>query len=221
MKIRFWLVLALLVPLSGMAATNTQYVSDHLVITLRTGQGNQFQIIKTLPSGTVLTVLQQTPTGYTQVRTSDGTEGWVRTQYLSDDPPAAVVLSKTQDKLAKVQDKLSQTEKALSTLRKQKSQLDSQYGKLQSEHKTTSAELTKLSKIAAHPQELENENIDLRKKFTKMSNEYALLKQENQVLKDRSKRNWFLAGALVVIIGIVIGLIIPKLRFRRKDGWDF
>lgn len=239
MKIRFWLVLALLVPLSGMAATNnntgmvttpntsntptntTQYVSDHLVITLRTGQGNQYQIVKTLPSGTVLTVLQQTPTGYSQVRTSDGTEGWVRSQYLSNDPPAALVLGKTQDKLAKVQDKLKQMEKTLGTLRKQKSQLDSQYGKLQNEHKTTTAELTKLSQIASHPQELESENVDLRQKFTKMSNEYALLKQENQVLKDRSKRNWFLIGAFVAFIGIGIGLIIPKLRFRRKDGWDF
>ena len=219
MKIRFWLVLALLFPLTGMAAT--QYVSDHLVITLRTGQGNQFQIVKTLQSGTLLTVLQQTQTGYTQVRTSDGTEGWVRSQYLSDDPPAAVVLSKTQDKLSKLQDKLNQTEKALSELRKQKSQLDSQYSKLESEHKTTSVELTKLTQIAAHPKQLESENVDLRQKFAKISDEYTLIKQENQVLKDRSKRYWFLAGAVVVIIGIGIGLLIPKLRFRRKDGWDF
>lgn len=202
-----------------MAATT--YVSDHLVITLRTGQGNQYQILKTLPSGSVLTVLQQTQSGYTQVRTSDGTEGWVRTQYLSNDPPAAMELAKTKDKLAKVEDKLNQTQQALNELSKQKTQLDSQYGKLQSEHKSTAAELTKLSQIAAHPQQLQSENVELRKKFAKMSDEYTLIKQENQVLKDRSKRNWFLAGALVIIIGIIIGLIIPKLRFRRKDGWDF
>ena len=108
----------------------------------------------------------------------------------------------------------------LTDLRKQKAQLDNQHSKLLSENKATADELAKLEQVAAHPKQLESENIDLREKFAKMSDEYNLIKQENQVLKDRSKRNWFLAGALVVIIGIIIGLIIPKLRFRRKDSWD-
>ena len=205
--------------MTGMAAT--KYVSDQLVITLRTGQGNQFAIIKTLPSGALLTILQETNTGYTQVRTADGTEGWVRTQYLSDEPPAAEELAKAQDKLAKLQDKFSKVQQELSDLRKQKAQLDSEHTKLQNENKATTDELTKLEQIAAHPKQLQSENIELHEKFAKMSDEFNLIKQENQVLKDRSKRNWFLAGALVVIIGIIIGLIIPKLRFRRKDSWDF
>jgi SH3 domain protein len=219
MKIRFWLVLLLFIPMTGMAAT--KYVSDELVITLRTGQGNQFAIIKTLQSGTLLTILQETQTGYTQVRTADGVEGWVRTQYLSDNPPAAEELAKTQDKLTKLQDKLGKVQQELTELKKQKTQLDSQYSKLLNENKATADELAKLEQVAAHPKQLESENIDLREKFATMSDQFNLIKQENQVLKDRSKRNWFLAGALVVIIGIIIGLIIPKLRFRRKDSWDF
>jgi len=219
MKMRFWLVLTLLTPLTALAAT--KYVSDDLVITLRTGQGNQYQIIKTLKAGTLLTVLDQTDTGYTHVRTSDGTEGWVRTQYLSDTPTAAIVLEKTQAKLAKLQDKYAETQQELSALRKDKAQLDSQYSKLVNDNKSTSEQLDKLAKVAAHPKQLADENADLRQKYAKISDQYQLLKQENQVLNDRSKRNWFLAGALVVIIGIVIGLLIPKLRFRRKDSWDF
>jgi len=219
MKMRFWLVLTLLAPLTALAAT--KYVSDDLVITLRTGQGNQYQIIKTLKAGTLLTVLEQTDTGYTHVRTSDGTEGWVRTQYLSDTPTAAIVLEKTQAKLAKLQDKYTETQQELSALRKDKAQLDSQYNKLVNDNKSTSEQLDKLTKVAAHPKQLADENADLRQKYAKISDQYQLLKQENQVLNDRSKRNWFLAGALVVIIGIVIGLLIPKLRFRRKDSWDF
>jgi SH3 domain protein len=219
MKIRFWLVLLVLIPMTAMAAT--KYVSDELVITLRTGQGNQFAIIKTLSSGTLLTILQETQSGYTQVRTPDGTEGWVRTQYLSDKPPAAEELAKAQDKLSKLQDKLGKVQQELTELKKQKTQLDSEHSKLLNDNKATADELAKLEQVAAHPKELESENVDLREKFAKMSDEFNLIKQENQVLKDRSKRNWFLAGALVVIIGMIIGLIIPKLRFRRKDSWDY
>jgi SH3 domain protein len=218
MKIQIWLLLALLTPWPTMAAT--KYVSDHLVITLRTGQGNQFQIIKTLSSGTVLTTLQETDSGYTQVRLEDGTEGWVRTQYLSDEVPAAVKLVKAEAKLAKLGDKLATTQQELTELRKQKAELESQHAKLLSENKTTTDKLDKLGKIAARPKQLADENNELREKFAKMSDEFNLIKQENQVLKDRSKRNWFLAGALVVIVGIIIGLIIPKLR-RRKDSWNY
>lgn len=219
MKSRIWLALILLIPMTSMAAT--RYVSDNLVITLRTGQGNQFQIIKTLSSGTKLNVLEETQTGYTKVSLPDGTEGWVRSQYLSNDPPAAIVLEKTQDKLTKLQDKLAKIESDYNSLRKEKASLDSNYSKLQSSNKSTKDELEKLSQVAAHPKQLQSENDELREKYANMSNEYNLIKQENQVLKDRSKRYWFLAGALVIIIGIVIGLIIPKLRFRRKDSWDF
>lgn len=219
MKKGFWLVLTLLIPMTAIAAT--KYVSDDLVITLRTGQGNQYAIIKTLSSGSLLTILQETDTGYTQVRTSDGTEGWVRTQYLSDKPPAAIELAKAQDKISKLEDKLTKTQTELNDLRKQKSQLDSEHNKLINENKANTDELAKLNQIATHPKQLASENAELREKFAKISDEYNLIKQENQVLKDRSKRNWFLAGALVVIIGIIIGLIIPKIRFRRKDSWNF
>lgn len=219
MKNRIWLVLALLTPLTAAAAT--KYVSDHLVITLRTGQGNQFAITKTLPSGTLLTILEETDTGYTKVRTPDGTEGWVRTQYLSDEAPAAEKLAKAEEKLAKLQEKMSTLQQEVTELRKEKAQIDSQHSKLVSEHKSTADELNKLSQIAARPRQLETENTELREKFAKINDELTLIKQENQVLKDRSKRNWFLAGALVVIIGMIIGLIIPKLRFRKKDSWDF
>ena len=51
----------LILLLSSLTAAHaeTRWVSDQLVITLRTGQGNQYQILKTLPSGTKLEVLNQ------------------------------------------------------------------------------------------------------------------------------------------------------------------
>jgi len=39
-------------------------------------------------------------------------------------------------------------------------------------------------------------------------------------LKDRSEREWFVRGAGVVIVGILIGLIVPRLKLRKKSSWD-
>ena len=39
-------------------------------------------------------------------------------------------------------------------------------------------------------------------------------------LKDRTARDWFMVGAGVVILGMIIGLIIPRIRWRKKSSWD-
>ena len=50
--------------------------------------------------------------------------------------------------------------------------------------------------------------------------ETELLRQENQVLKDRAKKDWFLAGAGVMLIGIVMGLLVSRVRLRRSSWGD-
>lgn len=219
MLYRLCLIICVLLPLPTMAAT--KYVSDQLRITLRSGQGNQFEIIKTLNSGTKLEILEETDTGYTRVKIPDGTEGWVRTQYLVDEQIAADKLANAESKLASAQEKLSKAQEELKVLRKEKTRLDSTLGKLKTEHSAASKELETLNELASRPKQLAQENIELRKQFEQISDELNLTKQENQVLKDRSKRNWFLAGAGVVILGMIIGLIIPKLRLQKKSGWDY
>lgn len=216
------ILLTLLVPLclATPVSAETQYVSDDLVITMRTGQGNQYEILKTLSSGTKLDVLEQTETGYSKVRTESGQEGWIRTQYLTKEPIAAVKLQRAEAKIAKLNEKMATLQEELNTLRKDKTQLDSTYTKLRDEHQTTAKELQTLSQIASRPKQLATENKELRLQYEKINDELVLVKQENQVLKDRSKRNWFLAGAGVIILGMLIGLIIPKFRLRRKDSWS-
>lgn len=219
MRYRYLLILALCWSLPALAAD--KYVSDKLAITLRTGQGNQYQIIKILESGARLKVLEETDTGYARVQLADGTEGWVRTQYLTDEPVAADRLVKVEERLAKLQERNTAMQQELKTLKQEKGQLESELNKLRGAHQSASTELAQLSELAARPKQLAEENIELRENFARMSDELTLLKQENQVLKDRSKRNWFLAGALVVVIGMIIGLIIPKLRFRKRDSWEY
>ncbi|MGD8785064.1 MAG: TIGR04211 family SH3 domain-containing protein [Thioalkalispiraceae bacterium] len=211
------LMLVCLLPLQAYAAT--KYVTDHLIITMRSGQGNQFEIIKTLPSGTRLEILEETDTGYTMVRLEDGTEGWVRTQYLSDEPIAADKLAAAETKANKLQATNKLLRQELDALKKAKRKLDQEHASLQSDHKAVTEELTHLNEVAARPKQLEVENKDLRKRFEQISDELVLIKQENQVLKDRSERNWFIAGAAVLILGMIIGLIIPKFRFQKKDKW--
>ncbi len=211
-------VAGLLLPLLVVAG-ETWYVSDKLIITLRSGQGNQYQIIKTLPSGTPLEVLEKTETGYTRVRTPDGLEGWVRTQYLIPEPIAAVKLERAEKKLARLQARNRKLKEELTQLRKRTAELEAERKQLLASNQKAEAELKRLNEVAARPLLLDKQNRELKQQNVRLEKELQVLQQENQHLKDRSQREWFIAGALVLFGGLLLGLVIPRIRWRKKSSW--
>ena len=52
-----------------------------------------------------------------------------------------------------------------------------------------------------------------------MQRELQIVQQENQSLADRSNRDWFLLGAGVLVSGVLVGLILPRLRVQRRSRW--
>ena len=214
------LLLALCLSLLASAAVaETKYVVDQIVITLRSGQSNQHQILRTLPSGTKLEVLE-TNEKYSRVRLADGTEGWVLNQYITSTPIAKHRLATAQKKLADLETENTRLKKELEASQAKASELGKQLKKLQREDKKLNEELNRLRRVAAKPMQLEKENIRLKKELLELENEHELVKQENQMLRDSADREWFLTGAGVIILGIILGLIAPSLRPRKKSSWS-
>jgi len=213
------LILLFILVTSSTAYAETQYVSDKLRITLRTGQGTEFQIIRALESGTKLEVLEQTETGYTNVKTEDGTEGWVRSQYLIPEPIAAHKLLKAEVQLEKYKTQLESLKTERTNLRKERKELSATKNSLSEKSSSLESELARLSKVAAKPILLDKENRSLQQENVKLGKDLQMIHQENQVLKDKANREWFIAGAAVLLGGILLGLIIPKIRFNKKSTW--
>ena len=210
---------ALILPIL-VQAQNMQYVSDQLIITLRTGQGSQYQILKTLPSGTRLEVLETgEDTGYTKVRVADGMEGWVLSRYLTPEPIAKEKLAVAESKLQRLLEQNNALKEELVTLKKSSADLEAERNALLSQTDSANAELERLNQVAAQPILLDKQNRELKQQNVSLEKELQLIQQENQVLKDRSQREWFIAGAGVLLGGMLLGLILPKLRWRKKSGW--
>ena len=217
---KFALFLSALILPGLLQAQDYQYVSDELIITMRTGQGNQYQILKTLPSGTRLEVLEiNEETGYTQIRLADGTEGWVLTRFLTKEPIAREKLAATQSKLQRLTNQNDALKEELASLKKTAAELEAERTTLVSQNETAKTELERLNQVAAQPIQLDKQNRDLKQQNVSLEKELQLLLQENQVLKDRSQRDWFIAGAGVLLGGMLLGLILPKLRWRKNSGW--
>ncbi|WP_417542533.1 TIGR04211 family SH3 domain-containing protein [Methylophaga thalassica] len=209
---------ALLTPIFAQAQT-TRYVSDKLEITMRNGQGVKFNIRKMLESGTRLEVLETDPAGYSKVRTTDGVEGWVLTRYLTSTPSARDQLEASQKRVANLELEIAKYKEEISSLSNQNSDVDTQNMSLKEKSQRLSKELDDLRRTASNAVALDNENRQLKEKLQEIDHENQSLVIENNALKDNSTRSWFLVGAAVLFAGILLGIILPRLKVRKKDSW--
>jgi SH3 domain protein len=200
------------------AAAETRYVVDKLIITMRSGQSTQHKIIKHWPSNTKLEILE-TGEKYSFAKGPDGTEGWVLNQYITSTPTAKLQLATAKNKLAKLSAENDRLKIDLKKLGSKEANVSKEHKSLARSSKKQADELAHLRRVAAKPLKLENENQRMKKEFLDLENEHTLLSQETQMLRDSSDREWFLNGAGVIIIGIIIGLIAPRLRTRKKSSW--
>lgn len=216
-------ILIVLMPLlisSFAAAQTTRYVSDELEVTMRNGMGLEFGIRRMLTSGAQLQVLENNDSGYSKVRTDDGVEGFVLTRYLSSTPSAGERLAQAEQRVVNLELEISEYEDELSQLNSQYADSDGQNSSLKETSQRLSKELDDLRRTASSAVALENENRQLKEKLQQIDHEIQALSIENNTLKDKSAKNWFLIGAAVLFGGMILGLILPSLRMRKKSSWS-
>ncbi|MFE8071533.1 TIGR04211 family SH3 domain-containing protein [Marinobacteraceae bacterium S3BR75-40.1] len=213
-------VLAFLVTFPALAQ-QTMYVDDELVIQLRTGQGNQFRILKGLKSGTPVTVLEQNEeSGYTKVETRDGTVGWVTSHYLSPEPIAEDQLAKARAELKQTREALEEARSNLQEIRSDRNQLSSTRQELSSQVDSLSEELKRVKSISSNALNLDKRNRELQETIQELRNEVELLTAENQRLEDKRRSNFLLLGGGLVLLGVLIAVIVPWLKPSKKhDTW--
>lgn len=216
------LILGLLAlgPASGSFAAETMYVTDQLSIHLRTGESTGHRILRMLPSGTQVEVLRSNKqTGYSLIRVN-GQEGYVLTNQLLGEPA-------TREQLVALKTRLEELQKAPDQLGGRLAQLQKDYSALQTAHdemkrakQQLEQELESIHRVSTDAVRIANERAELRQTVANLTRQVEDLKQENRDLSNQTTQNWFLIGAGVLGGGILLGLILPHLRFqRRKSSW--
>ena len=218
MKIIITLTLILL---SALATAQTAYVTDELRITLRSGESATHRIIRMLPTGQRVTVLSSNATsGYSKVRTAAGQEGYVLTRQLVDQPVARDRLAAAEAEVQALKAAPGELSSRLSKLRDDHQALRSEHEELKRAKTQVDQEFAALQRTASNAVRIANERNELRKQVANMTREVEDIKQQNRELENKTAQNWFLIGAGVVVGGIILGLILPHLRVRRrKSSW--
>jgi len=217
-KSLLWLCLAL----SGVANAQSDivYVADDYNLTLWSSP-NYSGKIKALPTGTPLTLLgEMTHTGFVKVRLIDGTEGFIKAKYTKKEAPehdrddiAARNIAALQSESAKLQSELKAAKEVITPGTTLEQSLATERDKL-------SRELNELKKISGSAVQLKNERDELQERFVSVERDLQQVKLENQALQDTANQDWFLYGGILALVGVILGFILPKLSWRRKNSWD-
>lgn len=219
-KLVFALILCTLIP--GLSQARTVYVTDHIKFTLRTTESNRSKIVKMLPSGTALTVLDdKRGSGYIKVRTRSGTEGFILNRHVSDKPISKFFLDKANQQLQQLQQENDLIKQELSSLKGENQSTLTSHQSLASERDKLSTELNQLKQTAANAVQLKHQRDQLQERVISVERELQQLKRENQAMIDSSNQDWFLYGGILSLCGVILGFILPKLGWRQKTRkWD-
>lgn len=211
---------SVLFSISTHAQDEQQYVTDILHVPLRSGEGNEYRIInKGIRSGTPLTILEAgSSEEWVKVRTPQGVEGWIRSQYLQENETASRVAAKMESQLKRAKEENARLQQEVSNLKKQTQTLQQTSDSAQSAEREMAEELQNIKTLSAGA-------IDLEKRYTELLERQQLLQTQNDVLiaeneniKGDTSVKFMLYGAGLIIIGILTALIVPALTVKKRHS---
>jgi SH3 domain protein len=208
----------------GMSLTvfaESRWVSDQFEVMLRTGPSTNNAIELMVDSGTELEILDEdAEAGYTRVRTRGGTEGWVLTRYLMAEPSAREQLETLTSQLTSANAQGSSMGSQLSAIRGEYDGAKRQIRQLEQDKSNLQSQIDEITQKAANTLAIDRQNQELQQQLTDAEIKVSMLEQETEELSGQTTRNWFITGALVLFAGVLLGLILPRMKFQRKSRYD-
>jgi len=215
------LLLVAAIFVASAASAQSAWVSDEFEVTLRTGPSTSNTIALMVPSGTQLQILEEVQeTGYTRVRTGGGTEGWVLTRYLMGEPSAREQLKTLSRQLTDANEEAASMDAQLGTIRNEYDAANRMILGLETDNAELQGQLQDISSRAANTLAIDRQNQELQQKLTDAEIRISVLEEEKDRLASQSSRNWFITGSAVLIVGVLLGLVLPRMKFQRRSRYD-
>ena len=183
------------------------YIKGLQSVTFRSGPGTENRIIKMIETDSPVTVLESGDE-WTKVKDAEGNEGYILNRFLANETPYSIRYSWLTKKFEKLKEETQQ-------LKESKTELNSS---LSGSTKELTTLKEKLAATEAAFEELKlgsTKYLELKAKHDKAQ---ALVSEQATRLRELESRLtaqymiWFLAGAGVLLLGWLIGLITRKRR---------
>jgi len=221
MKTTHYSILLFLILITPSAYAAPAWVSDQFEITLRSGPSTSNAIQLMVSSGRQLEVLERdAESGYSRVRTMGGTEGWVLSRYLMTERSAREQLQILSSQLTNANSRGTSLGSQLTAIKGEYESANRSIATLKREKAAAEKELAEIKRTAANVLSINEHNRTLLNDLATVEIRADALDQENRQLSSRTTRYWFMSGALVLLVGIILGIWLPRVRWQRRSGYD-
>jgi len=199
----------------------TAYIIDFTKVNFRSGPSTEHRVIATLSSGHPLEILE-TQGNWTHVSFKENgdsiKEGWILSRYLMTRQPWELKAQSLIRENTTLKEKLAPIEKILEekTLNEQN---------LTKKLQDSIEEVDKVRQELKSIEEGATEYLDLKKKHEKLRPQLKKIQKENKELtegynklKSSQRIKWFVAGGIVLICGLFIGLLLGGRKRYSKSS---
>jgi len=187
---------------------------------MRTGTSTSNKIIRVLPSGEAVTVLEEDLTSdYSLVETNDGKSGYVLTRQLMKIPSARQRLAELETRFEQQQTRLNEQSAEIGELKKMLNQEKSDNSALTTTLRASERELSEVRSAAQETLSILEQNKRLQTVVDQLRQEKTELSDNVAELTDSTRLDWFLKGGAVCLIAFIIGILVTRIRWKKQDSW--
>lgn len=204
----------LLILFAVTAAAETAFVRD-VEITLRTGPGTDHKIVTMLGSGQKLKILK-TGKNWTQVRTSEGLQGYVLTRLLTSDEPLRPRFERLQRQYEKLMTHAAEPMRQIEALSQENETLKTALEQRESELTSLKTDFEQFKKDYEMVQRLKSDYQKSVKQLTTLKSELTECQQKLSRQDLNQNLTWFVIGASVLLVGFIIGFFSRRPRRRSS-----
>ncbi|WP_044410846.1 TIGR04211 family SH3 domain-containing protein [Thiomicrospira microaerophila] len=198
----------------------THYISDRVEVPMRRGSGPEYRIERMLPTGTPIKILETTGAWSrveVKINNRDWT-GWVFQNAIQNEPPARLQLIEQIERTQQLNERFRQLESEHNTLREQYTQDKQELERIKQAHFELNNAHDELKLISGNAVEMDNRNQEMRQMINDLESQNIIMREQIAKADDTIKRQWFLTGAGVLLLGLLLGRFF---RLPQKRGsWD-
>lgn len=108
----------------------------------------------------------------------------------------------------------------LAALKENRTSADKAGEELNAELRRLNTELISIRQASANALQIQSERDSLQENVINLERELEVIKRAKLAMEGDHRQAWFLIGAGVLLAGIVLGLLLPQLSWRKRNGWD-
>lgn len=223
-KIRIILI-SMLSLLATIAEAETLYVIDELKIGLHESASISSPILKLIPSGTELNVIERKD-DLIKVKDPEGINGWINSKYLVTNKPGKARVNELEKEIELLKSSTIMTNGATDEQKDLAQQLNSERlksGELQAhltDLKAKIANVDNSDQFLADIEQLTQENEQLRSQLESSGIEVQQAEPNSNAnsLSLHGLKEYLIAFGIILIIGMLIGVFLLDYFNRRRHG---